>query len=251
MPPHTPSSSSLIAHRGHAAAYIENTLPAIISAIKCGARYIEVDVQLSSDGVAVLFHDRNLQRLAGREGEIADISSSDIGTIELQHNDSHGTPMAPAYICQLHQLKQLMGKHPDIMWFIEIKRVTFKHFSISDFVDTVISTLRPCLDHCTLISFSLEALLHARSRGVKHLGWVLEEWSEPAMGQARSLAPQWLFVDRDDLPRDLNQFPSESWSWVVYEVQQHSEARKLFDMGADLVETFCICELSKNLSDEK
>jgi len=51
----------LVAHRGWQRRYPENTLPAIKGALDAGARYIEVDVQLSADGVPVLFHDRTLQ----------------------------------------------------------------------------------------------------------------------------------------------------------------------------------------------
>ena len=50
----------LVAHRGYALHYPENTLIGIEAAIRAGARYVEVDVQLSADKVPVLFHDRTL-----------------------------------------------------------------------------------------------------------------------------------------------------------------------------------------------
>lgn len=48
----------------------ENTLPAIEAAIKAGYA-IEVDVQLSRDGVPVVFHDYDLERLTGQSGKVA------------------------------------------------------------------------------------------------------------------------------------------------------------------------------------
>jgi len=45
-------------------------MPAIKGALDAGARYIEVDVQLSADGVPVLFHDRTLQRICRQRGTI-------------------------------------------------------------------------------------------------------------------------------------------------------------------------------------
>ena len=60
----------LVAHRGYTLHYPENTLVGLEAAIKAGARYLEVDVQLSADKVPVLFHDRNLQRLCGVGGQV-------------------------------------------------------------------------------------------------------------------------------------------------------------------------------------
>lgn len=51
----------LIAHRGHRACYPENTCCAFAASVgRCGM--IELDVRLSADGVAMVFHDRMLTR---------------------------------------------------------------------------------------------------------------------------------------------------------------------------------------------
>ena len=52
----------VIGHRGAAACAPENTLPGIQAGIALGADLVEVDVQLSSDGEAVLLHDDDLSR---------------------------------------------------------------------------------------------------------------------------------------------------------------------------------------------
>lgn len=46
----------IIAHRGHAARYSENTIPAFLAAIDARADGIEFDVRLTSDGIPVVFH---------------------------------------------------------------------------------------------------------------------------------------------------------------------------------------------------
>ncbi|MDX5378257.1 MAG: glycerophosphoryl diester phosphodiesterase membrane domain-containing protein [Halomonas sp.] len=56
---------AIIAHRGSSAAAPENTLSAIEQASADRAHYVEVDVRLTADGEAVLYHDRSLQRLTG------------------------------------------------------------------------------------------------------------------------------------------------------------------------------------------
>ena len=56
------NADHLVAHRGYPSCLPENTLPSIVAALQVGARYLEVDVQVSRDGEVVLFHDRELQR---------------------------------------------------------------------------------------------------------------------------------------------------------------------------------------------
>ena len=59
-------------HDGNQACW-ENTLPAFQAAVD-GGFGIELDVQLSSDGEALVFHDEKLERLTGRDGHIHELS---------------------------------------------------------------------------------------------------------------------------------------------------------------------------------
>ncbi|MEV7119574.1 glycerophosphodiester phosphodiesterase [Kitasatospora griseola] len=52
-----------VAHRGDPYQHRENTLPAVTAALAAGADAVEVDVQLTKDGVPVLLHDQTLERL--------------------------------------------------------------------------------------------------------------------------------------------------------------------------------------------
>ena len=61
----------IIAHRGASAEAPENTLAAFRRALVLKADGIELDVQLSRDGVPVVFHDPNLLRLTGQRGRLA------------------------------------------------------------------------------------------------------------------------------------------------------------------------------------
>lgn len=54
------------AHRGGALEVEENTLGAFGHAVKLGYSHVETDVQATRDGVAVIFHDDTLERMAGR-----------------------------------------------------------------------------------------------------------------------------------------------------------------------------------------
>src|SRR5512133_3338040 len=59
-------------HRGASAVAPENTLPAFAKAIELKADGVELDVQLTSDGVPVIFHDFEIDRLTDGKGLIKD-----------------------------------------------------------------------------------------------------------------------------------------------------------------------------------
>ncbi|ACB39144.1 glycerophosphodiester phosphodiesterase [Pyrobaculum neutrophilum] len=56
---------AVVGHRGYPARELENTLQSIEAAIAHGADAVEVDVQVTADGVAVLSHDDTLERTFG------------------------------------------------------------------------------------------------------------------------------------------------------------------------------------------
>lgn len=64
----------------------ENSLGAFQAA--CAAGYgIELDVQLSADGEAMVFHDDDLRRMTGAEGRLADRTAADLAELRLSGTD--------------------------------------------------------------------------------------------------------------------------------------------------------------------
>jgi glycerophosphoryl diester phosphodiesterase len=64
----------------------ENSLGAFQEA--CAAGYgIELDVQLSADGEAMVFHDDDLQRMTGVPGRIGDRTAADLAELRLNGSD--------------------------------------------------------------------------------------------------------------------------------------------------------------------
>jgi glycerophosphoryl diester phosphodiesterase len=73
------------AHRGfhnRALGHVENSPSAIRAAVAAGYG-IEIDVQLSRDGVAMVFHDETLDRLTDKTGLLADHLAADLQKITL------------------------------------------------------------------------------------------------------------------------------------------------------------------------
>ena len=68
----------IIAHRGNRDVAPENTLPAFASAIAAGVDYIEMDVVLSKDGVAMVIHDETLQGTTNGNGKVSQLTAHQI-----------------------------------------------------------------------------------------------------------------------------------------------------------------------------
>ena len=108
-----------IAHRGNSSRAPENTLAAFTAAAAAGAGMIETDLQLSADGTVVLIHDDTLNRTAGRDGRVADLTAS-----ELQSADA-GSWFSQDYAGErvpvLADLVDFAAGHPELGWLLEFK----------------------------------------------------------------------------------------------------------------------------------
>jgi len=63
------------AHRGASSQFPENSLAAFTAAILQGADFLELDVQLSRDGIPVVIHDATTDRTTGVHGQVSDLTA--------------------------------------------------------------------------------------------------------------------------------------------------------------------------------
>ncbi|MFD0590168.1 glycerophosphoryl diester phosphodiesterase membrane domain-containing protein [Paenibacillus sp. GCM10027627] len=71
------------AHRGVADVAPENSLPSITAAIEKGIQSVELDVQLTKDGVAVLHHDYHLKRMAGVSKRVSELTYDEVSELVI------------------------------------------------------------------------------------------------------------------------------------------------------------------------
>lgn len=96
-----------IAHRGlhdRARGIIENSRTAFGAAVAAGFA-IECDLQLTRDGVPVVFHDDRLERLTGKTGFVRDISSDELLKTPLLDSAAGDCPQTFGQL-----LEQVAGK---------------------------------------------------------------------------------------------------------------------------------------------
>jgi len=73
---------NLYAHRGVSAHLPENTLAAFARAIELGVAGIELDVQLSGDGVPVVIHDDSVDRTTNGTGTTDEFTADQLGLLD-------------------------------------------------------------------------------------------------------------------------------------------------------------------------
>ncbi len=77
--------------------------------MQLGFRYLETDVHVTTDGVAVAFHDDDLQRTCGRPGRLRDLTWAEVATARVE-----GREPVP-------RLDELIAAWPHTRWNIDCK----------------------------------------------------------------------------------------------------------------------------------
>jgi glycerophosphoryl diester phosphodiesterase len=231
----------LVAHRGYAAHWPENTLPALDAAVAAGARWVEVDVQLCADGVPVLLHDEDLERVSGHPTSVFAVTAAALAGIAVGEPARFGKRFAHTRAPTLAEFAAWLAGHPEVSAFVELKTESLARFGRSTVVDACREAMAGVANRWAIISFDYESLVLARKDAATELGWVVRGFDEELRSRALALPARWLFCNHERLPP--GPLPSGPWDWVIYEVADAALARDLLARGASWLETRAIGEL--------
>lgn len=109
----------LAGHRGFSACYPENTLIAFEKAAELGVDMVELDISMTKDGVAALFHDHVLDYKTPLKGHVRDHTLAQLQAIPF--GPMLNPPMPATQIPTLEALLELYQKHPDILLNVDLK----------------------------------------------------------------------------------------------------------------------------------
>ena len=110
--------TKITAHRGSSTTAPENTIPAIEAAMEEMADSVEIDVQMTSDGVIVLGHDASLKRVAGVNRSIASMTFEELEQLDVGSwfSESYGGTRVPALSEVLELCSQKIGLNIEIKY---------------------------------------------------------------------------------------------------------------------------------------
>lgn len=185
-----------IAHRGASSYAPENTFAAFDLALEMGVRHLELDVQRSRDGQAVIVHDATVDRTTDGEGAVADLDLA-----QLQQLDA-GSWFHPRYAGQkIPLLRSVLNRYQQrAQLHLEIKSMD------SALPGEVIDLIR---DHdmsgaVTLTSFKLDPLQAIRRLAPELCtGWLLREVDSQKMETAQRLGLSQICPKGEAVTRDL------------------------------------------------
>ncbi|MGA8708279.1 MAG: glycerophosphodiester phosphodiesterase family protein [Steroidobacteraceae bacterium] len=245
----SPSSHpfQLVAHRGNASEFPENTLPAFQSALDLGLKYLELDIQLAADGVPMVIHDSRLERTAGMSGSVFDMRARMLQEIEVAETARFGERYRGTHIPRLTDVLALLEGRPDVRIFVEIKKESLRHFGHDQVVGKVLEAIRPVQQQCVVISYDLAAIFRARQIGGATIGWVLEHYDQHSRLKYEALQPEFLFGDKETLPPQGALWRGP-WQWVIFEVVTLELAQALAARGAHHIETMQVRQMSSGLA---
>lgn len=234
----------LVAHRGNARDYPENTLPAFESALDLGLKFLELDVQLAADGVPMVIHDSRLERTTGRPGSVFDLRARDLRQIEAAEVERFGDRYRGTTIPLLSEVLKLLEGRPEVTIFVEIKRESLVRFGHDQVVARVLEVMKPAFRQCVAISYDLAAVFRMRQIGGATIGWVLNDYGEHSRLKYEALQPEFLFADHESLPADGALWRGP-WQWVIFEVVSLPLALSLAARGARHIETMAVRDMSR------
>lgn len=147
----------ITAHRGSSLRAPENTMSAVNLAIKEGSDMVEIDVLHTKDGVVVVSHDNSLQRMAGIDQKISDmtyeeVQKADVGKIFSSEFEGEKVPTLTMVIEEIMKNDRRLN--------IEIKE--YEQDAIEQKVVHVIHETG-CSDHCFITSLDYQTLQDVRA----------------------------------------------------------------------------------------
>ncbi|MCZ8131245.1 MAG: glycerophosphodiester phosphodiesterase family protein [Steroidobacteraceae bacterium] len=233
----------LVSHRGNAASWPENTLPALASACEHGVRFLLVDVQLTGDETPVLLREPELARIADVGGTVFDLAGRDLEHLELRDAVARPGRSRGLRLARLAELSAWLVGRPDLTVFLEIARDSLARFGGELAIGRVLEAIRGTRAQCVLAAADLAAVQLARVRSNGRVGWRVPAYDAHARLKFEALRPDFLLVEAELLPTGEARLWRGPWRWLVSGVEQPGAAVALAARGADYVATAQVARL--------
>ncbi len=235
------SPEQLVAHRGLAADYPENTLASVSAAIAAGARQVEFDLQFSRDLVPMLYHDIDLQRVSNRAENISQLDSQQLQQIPAHEPQRFGQQFIEERITPLSGVTTLIKDNPQVHVYVELKKHSLQQFGSEQCLEQTYTDLQPLLEQCTLISSHRKTLTLAKSSfKFPRVGLVCKDWVTRNQ-QIDQTQADIVFFNLERIPSTAT--ISADCPIAVYEIADPTIARQTLARGADKIESYAVDKL--------
>ena len=233
---------ALVAHRGYAQLFPENTLTALAAAVDAGARFVEFDIQLSKDQVPFLMHDSDLKRTAGVNESVFELNMDELQQISVGEQARLGGRFHDVKPTTLEHACTHLNEWPDVHSFVEVKRQSIEHFGLETAMTQIIGALSTLRAPFTIMSFREDVVEYAQQHTDFSTGWVIRHWNQESIETLERLSPEFVFCSYTDVPPD-KPIPAGNWSWVLYEITDDDTATFWRQRGIHMIESMTVSRM--------
>ncbi len=238
-----------VAHRGGSQLAPENTMAAFRNALTLGVDAIELDVHMSRDGHAIVFHDYTIEKHTDGEGNILDLDFAYLRSLNAAAHFPGGWPQ-PQQIPTLREVLDLAKNRVQV--YIEVKPGKRNGFyeRYPHIAETIVNEIRAVgmLNQVLIISFDWYALTQLKELEPRlQLGALVSDdvWAYRAenalptlIEQVKDLNVQWINMDSklftDDMPRVAHENGFQLGVWTVDTLD---EMRRFANLRVDSITT--------------
>lgn len=220
----------VVGHRGNAAGAPEDTLVSEVSAQKVGARVLEFDLHMTSDGVPVVMHDDTVERTTDGTGDIGDLTLAQIQ--QLDAGSWFSSAFAGTSVPTFEQILQF-ASGTDAIILPELKEAVWT----TDQVRTVADLIRKyhMTDRTMFQSFYQSVLQTAQqvAPDIARAALVNDAPPDP-VGYIASFGGQGLLPKNTAVTKDLvTTLHDAGLSIIVWTVDEPDEWARLTGLGVD------------------
>lgn len=210
------------AHRGASEYTPENTLLAFYTGMYMGANGIETDIQMTKDGVLVLFHDDTIMRLTGAEGSIQDYTLEQLRQFTFENNGLTDK------IVVFEDFLQQFGWR-DITFAIEIKQAGIE----SQVVDMI---RKYNIQSKTIVtSFMLGSVRATKAYAPEQkVGLLTKEVTEELLAELKTIGAEQLCPYAMDVTEEtVARWHAQGFEVRAWGVKDEILMRQVYDAGAE------------------
>ena len=212
------------AHRGASEYAPENTMSAFRLGLEQGANGIETDVQMTKDGVLVLFHDDKLERVTNASGAVGDYTLKELEKIDIL---GQYPGMTPDKIVTFEAFLDFAA-NKNVNLAIEIKQA-----GIEDEIIEMMSRY-DILDRTIVTSFHFSAIEKFSRETEYKVGYLLRELNDEVIAQLKSIGGYQICPNVKDVTvESVKMLKEQGFSVRAWGIKTEEDMRRAFGSGVD------------------
>ena len=210
------------AHRGASQYAPENTFLSFYTGMFMGANGIETDVQMTKDGVLVLFHDDTITRLTGASGSVSDYTLEELQKFTFEKNG-----LQDKIVVFEDFLKQFGWR--DITFAIEIKQRGIER-EIADMLREYDMGRKS-----VVTSFKFDCIQKIREYAPElEIGWLKRDFTEEDLAVLKAMGAEEVCPHASNVTREnVERWHGEGFRVRAWGLENEEWMRNVYDCGAD------------------